>query len=46
VGQNVFLPVHELVVLARERGGSVRLNTQDSLPRSTEKTPGGSFLLR
>ncbi len=39
------LPVHELVVLARERGGSVRLRKHDSLPRSTEKTPGGSFLL-
>ena len=39
------LPVHELVVLARERGGSVRLSAHDSPPPLHPKTRDGSFFL-
>jgi hypothetical protein len=31
------VPVHELVVLARERGGSVRLGRTTALPRSASR---------
>jgi hypothetical protein len=45
VGSDDSFPAGELVVVARERGGSVRLIAHDNPNPLFQKTRDGSFLL-